>query len=211
MEDQASNVDDTPTNNMDMERLMGKADYRLQKLQTLPAASRSIVLQKTRALREVSQGPGFRSFRKAVEMRREREIEWNTSVKEKFSTDAERKQEVALGQERKRLIILEALKSCGGPFTNAEEVEKYMEDTSISDKDKQTRMKKEMRFAKESSTTLPKVDPIFRIQVVQANKSRRDKSAREFSESLMSYLGRKADRTVSEYTSFQRSLREVVG
>ena len=39
-----------------------------------------------------------------------------------------------------------------------------------------------------------------------ANRSRRDKNA---SESLMSYLGRKADRTV--YTSFQRSLREVVG
>ena len=52
VEEQASNIDDTPTNNMDMERLMGKTDYRLKKLQALPAASRSIILQKTRALRE---------------------------------------------------------------------------------------------------------------------------------------------------------------
>ena len=37
---QATNIDDTPTNNMDMERLMG-----LTKLQTLGAASRSIILQ----------------------------------------------------------------------------------------------------------------------------------------------------------------------
>ena len=107
VEDQASNVDDCPTNNMDMERLMGKADYRLQKFQTLPAASRSIVLQKTRALREASQGPGFRTFRKAVEMRREKELEWRESVKEKLSSDAEKKQEVALGQERKRLSMTE--------------------------------------------------------------------------------------------------------
>ena len=40
IEEQARDIDDTPTNNMDMERLMGKTDHRLQKLQTLPAASR---------------------------------------------------------------------------------------------------------------------------------------------------------------------------
>ena len=211
VEDQASRVDDTPTNNMDMERLMGKADYRLQKLQTLPAASRSIVLQKTRVLREMSQGPSFRSFRNAVEVRREKEVEWNLLVKEKFSTDAEKKQEVALGQERKRLVILETLKSSGGPFTNAEEVETFLADTSIMDKDKQRRLKKEMQFARESSTTLPKVDSLFKIQVAQINKKRRDKTAREFGESLMVYLGKKADRTVAEYSSFQRSLREIVG
>jgi hypothetical protein len=196
---------------MDMERLMGKADYRLQKLQTLPAASRSIVLQKTRVLREMSQGPSFRSFRNAVEVRREKEVEWNLLVKEKFSTDAEKKQEVALGQERKRLLILETLKSSGGPFTNAEEVETFLADTSIMDKDKQRRLKKEMQFARESSTTLPKVDSLFKIQVAQINKKRRDKTAREFGESLMVYLGKKADRTVAEYSSFQRSLREIVG
>ena len=47
VEEQASNIDDTPTNNLDMERLMGKADQMLKKLQTLPAVSRSIILQRT--------------------------------------------------------------------------------------------------------------------------------------------------------------------
>ena len=118
---------------------------------------------------------------------------------------------MALGQERKRLIMLEDLKSTGGPFTNAEEVEKYLEDITITDKDKQKRMKKEVQFARESSTTLPKIDTLFKIQVSPVNKNRRDKIPREFGESLMAYLGKKADRTVSEYSSFQRSLREVVG
>ena len=81
VEDQATNIDDTPTNNMEMERLMGKTDYRLQKLQTLGAASRSIVLQKTKALREASQDPDFRSFRKKAELKREKEVEWNEKNK----------------------------------------------------------------------------------------------------------------------------------
>ena len=211
MTDQAANVDDTPTNNMDMERLMGKADYRLQKLQTLPAASRSIVLQKTRTLRDASKGPSFRSFRKVVEIKREKEVEWNKNLKEKFATDAEKKQQAALGQERKRLGLLEDLKECGGPFTHAEQVEQYLADEDIPEKDKQRRMKKEIQFARESSTTLPRVDPIFRIQVTQTNKKRRDKTEKEFGDSLMSYLGKKADRAISEYSAFKSSLRDIVG
>jgi hypothetical protein len=96
VEDQASNIDDTPTNNMDMERLMGKTDYRLQKLQTLSAASRSIVLQKTKVLRKASQDSNFRDFRKQVKIKREKELEWNEKQREKFRDDAERKQEVAI-------------------------------------------------------------------------------------------------------------------
>ena len=141
VEDQASNIDDTPTNNMDMERLMGKTDYRLQKLQALPAASRSIILQRTRALREASQGPNFRSFKEQVEAKRELEVEWNKKVNEKFKDDAVKKQETALGQERKRIHLLELLKAIKGPFTNAEEVEEYLNE-ELPEKEKQMRMKK---------------------------------------------------------------------
>ena len=176
----------------------------------MPAASRSIILQKTRDLREASQDSNFRDFRKKVEIKREKELEWNEKQKEKFKTDVEKKQEVALGQERKRLTMLEELKSVGGPFTNAEEVELYMA-SPVPDGVKQKRMKKEIQFARESSTTLPKVDPLFKIQVTQAGqlKKRRDKTAQEFADSLMCYLGKKADRTVMEYSSFQQGLRTI--
>ena len=195
---------------MDMERLMGKADQRLQKLQTLPAASRSIVLEKTKALRAAQKTSNFRSFRKVVEERREKEMKWNEKVKERFASDAEKKQQAALGQERKRLVMLEELKSCSGPFTSSEEVENYLADGTLTDKDKQQRMKKELRFARESSTTLPKVDPIFRVQVSLAGNKRRDKSSAEFGSSLMAYLGKKADRNLSEYLTFKKSLRDIV-
>ena len=164
IEEQAKNINDTPTNNMDMERMMGLSDHRLKKLQTLGAASRSIILKKTRALRESRKQTNFRSFRQQVEDRREKEVEWNTKMAEKTKDEAVRKQETALGQERKRLLALEKLKMMEGPFTNAEEVEEYLQ-REIPEKEKQARMKKEVQFARDSSTTLPRVDSLFKIQV----------------------------------------------
>ena len=41
------------------------------------------------------------------------------------------------------------------------------------------------------------------------NKKRRDKNSIEFGEALMVYLGRKAGRSVLEYTAFQKTLREL--
>jgi hypothetical protein len=166
VEQQASNIDDTPTNNMDMERLMGLTDQRLKKLQTLPAASRSIVLQKARALRDArEEGPSFRTFREQVEAKRELEVEWNEKMSDKFKSEADKKQQSALGSERKRLLVLEQLKKVGGPFTNAEEVDEFLK-SDRSDKEKQSRMKKEVQFSRDSCTTLPRVDMLFKIQVI---------------------------------------------
>ena len=164
VEEQAANVDDTPINNLDMERLMGMTDQRVKKLRTLNATSRSIILKKTEHLRKASENPDFRSFKKQVEIKRDKEVEWNAKMADKLKNDAARKQEVALGQERKRIIMLEDLKGLGGPFTSQEEVEEFL-GKSIPEKEKVARMKKEMKFARDSSTTLPRVDPLFKIQV----------------------------------------------
>ena len=143
-----------------------------------------------------------------MEAKRNLEVEWNRQVAKKFRKDADKKQETALGQERKRILLLESLKLRNGPFTNAEEVEEYLKQ-DIPEKDKQTRMKKEVQFGRESSTTLPRVDPLFKIQVTLPTKKRRDKTAKEFGESLVCYLGRKADRAVMEYQTFQATLGEI--
>ena len=44
------------------------------------------------------------------------EKEWNKKNAERFKNEAERKKEVALGQERKRLGLMEELKVMGGPL-----------------------------------------------------------------------------------------------
>ena len=62
-----------------------------------------------------------------------------------------------LGQikERKRLNMLKQLKIDGGPFTDAEAVNKYLDSPLEDTKTKQSRLKLELRFARESSTNLP--------------------------------------------------------
>ena len=65
VEEQASNVDDTPVHNIGMERQCGKVGHRLLKLGNLQAVSRSIILQRAGELR-VGSDTSFRGFRDAV-------------------------------------------------------------------------------------------------------------------------------------------------
>ena len=109
------------------------------------------------------------------------------------------------------MSLLEQLKAIQGPFTNAEEVQEYLEDPMIEPKVKQARMKMEVKFARDSSTTLPRVDPLFKILITRANKKRRDKLPLSLiGESLMVYLRNKGDRAVLEYSCFQKSLRDLM-
>ena len=203
--DQAANVDDTPVHNLAMERQCGMVDYRLKKLQTLEAVSRSMILGRAKDLREGKESK-FRSFKKEVEAKRMLELKWQESMKQKFASGADEKQVVAQAKERKRLDMLEKLKVADGPFTDADMVKEYLENRDMTDKVKQSRLKLEVQFARESSTTLPSVDPLFKIQVTLPTKKRRDKTAAEFATSLMAYLGKKSDRACMEYTMFKSSL-----
>ena len=49
-----------------------------------------------------------------------------------------------------------------------------MDKVDITDKIKQQRMKREIQFARESSTTLPSVDPLFKVQITFPTGKRRD-------------------------------------
>ena len=169
-----------------------------------------LVLQKTKQLR-VNQGAvnTFRSFRKQVDARKQLELKWKKKQEERFKTDAEKKQEVSLVKERKRLNLLEELKGYSGPFTNSDEVQLYIDDVTLDSKTKQKRLKKEVQFARDSSTTLPKVSPIFKIQVTNKDKKRRDKNAEEFGEALKVYLGKRKERIQLDYSAFKESLRQL--
>ena len=101
---------------------------------------------------------------------------------------------MAQRKKRKRLDMLNALKSRGGPFTDSGEVEKSLTDETLKDNVKQQSMKLEVQFARESTTLMPKVDPIFRLQITLPSGKRRMKTVQEFGDTLMSYLGKKSGR-----------------
>ncbi|KAJ8367646.1 hypothetical protein AAFF_G00313980 [Aldrovandia affinis] len=74
--DQASYIDETSVHNISMERQHGKVDYKLTKLGTLNAVSRSIILQKSQELRG-GQILSFRGFKAAAQAKRQVELNWS--------------------------------------------------------------------------------------------------------------------------------------
>ena len=67
----------------------------------------------------------------------------------------------------------------------------------------------EIQFARECSTLLLSVDPIFKIMKTQPNGERKMKTALEFGEALMSFLGKRNDRTMIEYNKLQETLNKL--
>ena len=189
VQSQAANVNDIPVHKIGSEQLCGLADQRLKKLMTLNSVSRSIILQRTKQLRENSDS-SFRSYREQAKTKHLLELKWSEKMKKKMKEGVDEKQVLAFRKETKRLQLLEDLKSWG-PFTSAAEVETFLKATN-SDKDKQQQLKKELKFARDSSTTLPCINPLFNIQVTLPTKKRWDKNATEFAESLQTYF-RKAE------------------
>ena len=97
------------------------------------------------------------------------------------------------------------------PFTSAEEVDAYLADLDDANmKEKQKRMKLEISYARDTSTLLPKVDPLFKIQKVDVKGKLRDKTAVEFGEALTILLGRKADRMAMDYSTFRDCLSKMM-
>ena len=121
VEEQAPLPDDTPVNNLSMERNLGKTDYRLHKLKSLEAVSRSMILQRTESLREESS-KSFRSYRKEAEMKADIALKWSKKMEEKFSRGMDAKRMEGEIKEGKRLRLLEELKRDGGPWTNGRQV-----------------------------------------------------------------------------------------
>ena len=69
----------------------------------------------------------------------------------------------------------------------------------------------ELQFARDSSTLLPKVDPIFRVQItVPETGKRRQKTPGEFGAALKVLLGKRSSKAVMEYSSFQTILAQMV-
>ena len=73
-------------------------------------------------------------------------------------------------------------------------------------------MKAEIQFARDSSSTLPKCDPIFRIRVTLANKKQRDKTSMEYAEAMKALLGKRVDISKQGLSldTFNKSLKNVL-
>ena len=94
--------------------------------------------------------------------------------------------------EGRLLCQLDYLKKSGGPFTSCEEIENFLERENVSEKDKKKRMKTEIQYARDSSISLPRSNPVFKIRKRVAKGGKlKDLSSSEFGDNLKTLISKK--------------------
>ena len=120
--EQCDNIDQTPVHNLQMERQCGGTDHTLKKKASLDTVSGDIVLSQTHNLRgQVSRD--YQKMGNVVKIMDHIKAEWKVKQKGPQEIGLSRKDSNLLHIENKKLAILDRIKSQGGPFSSAEEIE----------------------------------------------------------------------------------------
>ena len=189
--DQCEDIDNTPVHNLQMERQCGDIDHRLKQKANINVVNRGTILKNTENLRGSTPSKEFRKMGPVFEDLSEIKHEWNVRQKELESFGLEKKEANLLQRENRKLIILDKLKSQGGPFTSEEQVQAYLVDKKISEKEKLSRMKDEVTYARDTCLSLPKTSPIFKIfKFNTEGKKRTMLTSAEFGNNLKVLLGK---------------------
>ena len=102
--------------------------------------------------------------------------------------------------------ILERSKEKGGPFTSSEEVDLYINLNIDESKKKVSRMRDEVTYARDTSVSLPKSSPLFKIFKTTEGK-RSLMSVEDFGHNLKILLGKKDQRTSVTLEDFRNALK----
>ena len=190
-----------------MENYCGKVGHRTRKNRHLEATSRSIMIEGTKNLREMFGG-SFRDYRKVALEIKDVKTKHNEKQETISGEKMSKKQTNNLKIEGRLLKQTQDLKGVGGPFTNTKDVDDYLGNDDIDEKEKSRRMKLEIMFARDTSLSVPKSNSVFRIRTmkVQGKKSRQ-LSSQEFGNNLKMLLDIKCsalDKTISIKTFIQK-------
>ena len=141
--------------------------------QQLNSASDTVVKAKSIDLIELKPVNEFDKFRNIVKANGQLVSIWKSwrdsqdNLEEKSLTAKERQNQ---HNDKMRNSDLEYLKSMGGPFTKPEEVDALV-NSEINDVLEIKRLYIEVRYCKNSSLSLPKSSPIFRLKENHKNLS----------------------------------------
>ena len=174
-----------------MESSCGLVGHRTKKNLQLEATSRSIIINGTKALRE-KYGGSFKGFAQAAKRVRNLKVEWRKKQEEVAEVKLTKKQTKNLKIDGRVMKQLKELKRVGGPFTDVYSIDNYLADESLPMKERKSRMKMEIQYARDTSLSIPRNNPVFRIRKQKsARKKAQELSAFEFGENLKSLITKK--------------------
>lgn len=127
---------------------------------------------------------------------------WEEKQKELMKKGLEEKEIANINIDQQRNSDLQKLIELKGPFTSAEEVQVYMAREDVSEVEKGKRLYLEVRHAKNSSISFPKVSEIFRLK-----KAYKNLSNEVYANNLMVYLKRISSCVEVDMSDFKEALK----
>ena len=178
-----------PINNLAMENACGKVVHRTKKNRHLEATSRSIMIQGTEVLRE-KFGGSFRDYRQVTLQIKEAKTTYNKRQEQIAGEKMSSKQISNLKIEGRLVKQVQELKE----LTSCKEVDDFLVKEEVEDKVKTKRMKTEVMYARDTSLSVPKNNPVFRIRSMRVHGQKsRQLSPKEFGENLKIMLNKKLE------------------
>ena len=137
-------------------------------------------------------GGSFKGFAQAAKRVRNLKVEWRKKQEEVAEVKLTKKQTKNLKIDGRVMKQLKELKKVGSPFTDVYSIDSYLADESLLMKERKSRMKMEIQYARDTSLSIPRKNPVFRIRKQKsARKKAQELSAFEFGENLKSLITKK--------------------
>ena len=196
-----------PISNLDSERSVGSINYELKLRGAKQLKMASSALVKSRCSSQISNANQKldRKFLKMTESGGEVPAimkEWEERQKELMKKGLEEKEIANINIDQQRNSDLQKLVELHGPFTGAQEVEVYMAREDVGEVEKGKRLYLEVRHAKNSSISFPKVSEIFRLK-----KDYKNLSNEVYAKNLMVYLKRISSCVEVDMSDFKEALK----
>ena len=163
-----SKLDKAPINNLTSERHVGSVNYGLgiHGSNELNIVSSSIIKSKSIDLIELKPINEFKKYKNLTKKGgslNEILAAWNTKQEELKKQGLSNKEISNIGRDTRKNLDLEKLKKFGGPFTNPEDVDLFV-NSNEQEVIKETRLYLEVRYARDTCLSLPKSSPLFRLK-----------------------------------------------
>lgn len=110
------------------------------------------------------------------------------------------------GVEQRKIKDLQVLKGFGGPFTSPDEVDQFLS-SNIDDTLKGKRMYTEVRYARDTSLTLPKSSPLFRLK----DRYQKHLPVSTYQEHIKTYLSKVSCNVDADWGDFDAALTKLSG
>ena len=127
---------------------------------------------------------------------------WKVKQKDLQGIGLNQKESNLLHIENRKLAILDRIKAQGCTFSLAEEIDNYLLTTDDNLKTKTNRMRDEVAYARDKSSSLPKNSPVFRIMTTEGGR-RKLLTPEQFAQNLKVLLGKRNQRNNITLADFQ--------